>query len=469
MLSLLPVSLALILAVSHHVIAAPKPPHGQYMPLHRKTFRTRSIEEWGEWAKAHKIKLAAKYGSDEAQKRSVGTNLISNQNQDSSFFGSLAIGTPPVSYNVILDTGSADLWVADSNCNSSCKGVATFNPNASSTFTSTGVPFSISYGSGQAAGSLGKDTIQMAGFSVSNQTFGICDDVSNGLLNNPVSGLLGLAFKSIASSGATPFWQTLVAGGAWDSPVMGFQLTRHIADPDSQSVEFGGTFTMGAVNKTLYTGDIEYVDLATTASFWILPLTSLTTQGNSVDVPSGREAYAAIDTGTTLIGGPQDVVTEFYSKIPGAAPGTGNFEGYFTYPCSTVVNATMAFGGRSWPISETDFKLTQLSQRQCLGAVFILTTGRSAPTWIVGDTFLKNVYSAFRYDPPSVGFAQLSDVALSLNNANIPAPSATIGSIAATVAATGIPDASISSPGPRVHSITLIAVWTGSLMVGLLL
>lgn len=101
----------------------------------------------------------------------------------------------------------------------------------SSTFTSTGSAFQISYGSGEAAGTLGQDIIQMAGFSVSNQTFAVCDTVSSGLLSNPVSGLLGLAFKTIASSGATPFWEALVINGAWDSPVMAFQLTRYVLKP----------------------------------------------------------------------------------------------------------------------------------------------------------------------------------------------------------------------------------------------
>lgn len=32
----------------------------------------------------------------------------------------------------------------------------------------------------------------------------------------------------------------------------------------------------------------------------------------------------------------------------------------------------------------------------------------STITWVVGDTFLKNVYSVYRYDPPAVGFATLT-------------------------------------------------------------
>jgi hypothetical protein len=34
---------------------------------------------------------------------------------------------------------------------------------------------------------------------------------------------------------------------------------------------------------------------------------------------------------------------------------------------------------------------------------------QGGPDWVIGDAFLKNVYSVFRFSPgPSVGFAQLA-------------------------------------------------------------
>jgi cathepsin D len=86
---------------------------------------------------------------------------------------------------------------------------------------------------------------------VSNQTFAVCDQVSNGLLTSPVSGLLGLAWESIASSGATPLWQQLVQSGAWDEPVMSFQLTRFTNDAQARDLEPGGSFTMGTFIHSL--------------------------------------------------------------------------------------------------------------------------------------------------------------------------------------------------------------------------
>ena len=39
-----------------------------------------------------------------------------NQNSDTTYYGSLAVGTPAVAYNVVLDTGSADFWLAAPDC-----------------------------------------------------------------------------------------------------------------------------------------------------------------------------------------------------------------------------------------------------------------------------------------------------------------------------------------------------------------
>lgn len=81
---------------------------GQTIPLLSRREVNRTYDEWGEWARGRKEGLLAKYGSSSSvTKRGAGTNLITNQNEDSSYFGSLAIGTPPVAFNVILDTGSA--------------------------------------------------------------------------------------------------------------------------------------------------------------------------------------------------------------------------------------------------------------------------------------------------------------------------------------------------------------------------
>ncbi|PPQ73068.1 hypothetical protein CVT24_001613 [Panaeolus cyanescens] len=441
---------ALLFSTPFGVYARQDAPKGFVMDLKRRSQPSRTMKEWGAWAKSHREGLEEKYGHSTPQRRSTGTDLLTNQNGDSSYFGTLAIGTPPTPYNVILDTGSADLWVADVECTSGCGGVPLFNPNSSSTFQNQSTPFDITYGSGRALGYLGLDAVQMANFSVSNQVFAVCNRVSSGLLNNPVSGLLGLAFQTIAASKAMPFWQTLVSGGAWDEPLMAFQLTRFINATAVETEEPGGQFSMGFTNTSLYTGDIDYVNFPTsTGSYWILALQSVTVQGNTITFQNDSSSYAAIDTGTTLVGGPSDAIAKIFAQIPGSQPGSGDFQNYYTYPCNTNVNVSMNFGSKDWSISPADFQLIQLSRETCLGAFFSLTTGSSAPSWIVGDTFLKNVYSVFRYQPLSIGFAQLSSTGLAENGVSGPIPSSTVGTVATTVSATMIPNPSSNSAQPR--------------------
>jgi len=80
---------------------------------------------------------------------------------------------------------------------------------------------------------------------------------------------------------------------------------------------------------------------------------------------------------------------------------------------------SLTFGGISYQISSQDFIVDQVTNSFCLAAFFVLELGSGSspipgqtnsnhPTWVVGDSFLKNVYTVFRSEPPSVGFATLS-------------------------------------------------------------
>ncbi|KAG8687660.1 hypothetical protein FRC09_013366, partial [Ceratobasidium sp. 395] len=196
-------------------------------------------------------------------------------------------------------------------------------------------------------------------------------------------------------------------------------------------------------------------------SYWLIPLTGLGVNG--VNVISGI-VNAAIDTGTTLVGGPPDAIAAIFAQIPNSQPGSGDLQGYYIYPCSTAVSITMTFSSRTWTIDPADFLLMRSSSTMCVGAFFSLSLSGSAPQWIVGDTFLKNVYSVYRYNPPSVGFANLSSNALSQNRLGGRLPSATIGS--SPVTATG--SASNGAVGGGSGALSMAAA-VGAGMLGAML
>ncbi|THU91807.1 acid protease [Dendrothele bispora CBS 962.96] len=363
---------------------------GLTIPLMRRSPRPTQLskEEWGLWAKNNKAGLMYKYGAStksSKKKRVSGTNSTINQGADSSFFGTLSIGNPPTSYNVILDTGSSDLWIAGSRCRSCDANTPTFS--SSSSTKQLGSSFSITYRTGEAAGQLVTDTVSMAGFAVTDQVFAVCGDVSDNLLSSPVSGLMGLAFETVSSSGAR--WQN---------------LAQFNADPSAQSEEIGGSFNLGFTNQTLYKGDIDFQEIPDgQETYWIQSLTKF--PDCPVTCYFGTDNVGFIDTGTTLIGEPEEVIQGIYAQVPGSRALTGNSKGYYAFPCDQDVQVLMGYGSSSnmWAISPDDFKAFQISETMCVGGFFALDLGRGSesggngrtgrvPNWIVGDSF-ANAYS----------------------------------------------------------------------------
>lgn len=335
----------------------------------------------------------------------------------SFYFAQVAVGTPAQNFNIILDTGSSDFWVTDADCRSSqCADVALYNTGASSSSVQSQTPFQIQYGSGAVRGTLYADTVALAGYTVFNTTVAGVTQLATGTLRSPTSGIMGMGFEQLATSGATPFWEVLAKSGTLQTQAFTFQLQRNkMASQDALSS--GGVFTLGEIDGNQYQGDITYTNLPNSqrgrAGYWAIPLDNVQLNGNTIST-SGQ--LAAIDTGTTLIGAPEDIADQFYSQIPNAQPvNVGGEQGYYAYPCDTNLNVAFTFGGKTWSINSADFSggtvaQDRSGQNYCLGAIFGANLGSGAPEWIVGDSFLKNVFSVYEYEPtPRVGFAELKN------------------------------------------------------------
>ena len=95
-------------------------------------------------------------------------------------------------------------------------------------------------------------------------------------LKAPVSGLMGLAFEALSDTGV-PFWQAVISANLLNSPEMSFWLARDLNPESETSLAYGGVFTLGGTNSTLFSGNIEYIDLVSdsTPTYWLLSLSSM--------------------------------------------------------------------------------------------------------------------------------------------------------------------------------------------------
>jgi Eukaryotic aspartyl protease len=151
---------------------------------------------------------------------------------------------------VKFDTGSSDLFVPSIDCKQKCTGHNLFNASASITAVDLGKTFSIPHPLGTSvSGEQYSETIHIDNIPAVSQTIGVADIYSPELDGQffPPDGFLGVAFQSISFYDAPSAAQALYAQGELDQPVFAFKLTKQ-----------GAELSIGAVNPTLYTGEIYY-------------------------------------------------------------------------------------------------------------------------------------------------------------------------------------------------------------------
>ncbi|KZV73510.1 acid protease [Peniophora sp. CONT] len=398
----------------------------QHLPLVRQTIHRRGdfvdLNRIASSAESLRYKYGFKAASQLGRRASEDTFGVINQGSDLRYLTTLSVGTPPQSFNVILDTGSSDLWFATTDCQDCPSGTPEFNTSQSSTLNTTSETVLLQYGTGNATGTLLQDTVSLGSYTIPNQAFtGVTNMGLNGLINGTTTGILGLAFENLAYSGATPFWQSLINAGELSSPVMAFYFKRLGVNITGSTTDThpGGTFTLGGTNSSFYKGDIEFHSVPNVTglerTFWLQTLTGLTVNGNSLDLGDANNNTAVIDTGSSFIGGPTAAVQAFWAQIDGSLDlSEFGVNGFWGFPCATNVTATLAFGGRAWTIPADDINLGQAAEGICVGSIFDarrgVILGEGFPNWLIGDAFLKNVYTVYRAgDNPAVGFAELAD------------------------------------------------------------
>ena len=86
---------------------------------------------------------------------------------------------------------------------------------------------------------------------------------------------MGFGFTALLSTVGTPMWEALLNANRFSAPLFSFWITRHGNDSSATDLEPGGVLTLGGTNRSLYTGDIEFIDMpaASRPAYWQLTMT----------------------------------------------------------------------------------------------------------------------------------------------------------------------------------------------------
>ncbi|CAO3640188.1 unnamed protein product [Cunninghamella blakesleeana] len=344
-------------------------------------------------AKRAVAKAQAKYAKYSSQATALGSGTVpmTDDSGDLEYYGTVSIGTPPQDLKLDFDTGSSDLWFASTLC-SGCSGSQTkYDPTKSSTYQKEGKSWQISYGDGSnASGVTGIDTVTLGGLAIKNQRIELAEKESSQFQSGATDGLLGLGFDTISTvSGTKTPVDNLISQGLISQPVFGVFLGK-------ASNGGGGEYVFGGIDQSKVGGDFTTVSVDNSQGFW-----GLKVDGGKAGSSSISEFSGIADTGTTLLLLTNDVA----SQVAQAYSATDNGDGTYSISCdaSSLSDLTLTIGGTDFVIPAADL-IYQQSGSSCIAGF-----GSAGLDFaILGDVFLKNVYTVFDQGNTQLKFAKLA-------------------------------------------------------------
>ena len=356
--------------------------------------RTRLMKA-GLWPQYLKYKEALRVQNKAQVLAQVGQPV--NDYEDFEYIGNITIGTPGQSFAVILDTGSANLWVPDKTCKT-CKGKSMFDSSASSTYVANGQAWSIQYGTGAAKGFLGVDTVRFGATGTSQlvvpkTTFGQAKSIDTDLQQDVADGILGLAFQSLAVDNVPPPLVNAISQNLLDNPY----FTVYLQEKGAIDNVPGGTFTYGGMD-TMNCGSLIAWQPLSSATYFQFQMKSI-----GVGSYSNTKASDVIsDTGTSFIGGPQ-TITDAMAQVVGATYDA--FYGAYFIDCNaSPPPVTLMIGTNTYTLTEKQLKV-DAGNGQCYWAVFPFDFGGFGPSWILGDPFIRQYCNTYDLGGKRIGFS----------------------------------------------------------------
>ncbi|WWC57905.1 uncharacterized protein I303_100440 [Kwoniella dejecticola CBS 10117] len=399
--------------------------------------------------------------SDTEAVYSVDVSLGHN-NEASSRRRALRRGKPPVwngmdvqSVKLQVDLGSSDMWVATTDCtSSSCQSASNlFNVTQS---LDSGVSADITYQSGSVDGDIYWEEITVGDFGIGYQAFIAATDVTNeDLSGGNFSGVLGLALPASSTiltsiggtTGSNPdgatFLDNLFGAGASAPTERLFALGLERREDVRTSSSFG----IGAVDQKIcpspcsppYIPIISQPQLGVTGYLhWRIPIqgVSITTFGDqengtgasTTNITLGpSQVYATKSTPLAVLdSGGVPILTgyrQYADLIYNAAGISMSSDGLYRMPCTQQLAISFNIAGQAVPVHPLDMTYPDpddASQKQCIGMIQYSGNLGESGDFILGSSFMKNVYSIFQYPDtnkqktwqPTVGLIPLTNASV---------------------------------------------------------
>jgi hypothetical protein len=310
-----------------------------------------------------------------------------------AYWGDISIGSPPQQFKVIFDTGSGNLIIPSSECSvPGCAPHKKYNHGSSSTSKSVqnekGEDSSeITFGTGQIEGNFFRDKLCIGDSLCIDANFIAAEkETTEPFQEIPFDGIMGLGFNDLSMGKGFNMIDELTADGA----LPGGQISFYLTDGGDSEVTFGG------YKSEYLASDIVWAPVEV-QSWWQVAIKDITFDNQPKGLCNG-ECRVAVDTGTSMLAGPSDLVDKLSSMVD-AKSDCSNFD--------SLPKLGFQIGDKVLNLMPDDYM--DKSASDCSFSLMALDVPPpKGPLFIFGDPFLRRFVTIFdngNSGNPRVGFA----------------------------------------------------------------
>ncbi|XP_078500783.1 renin [Lissotriton helveticus] len=346
------------------------------------------------------VKVSDVFPETKLRRRDTAPTNLTNY-LDTQYFGEITIGSPPQTFKVVFDTGSANLWVPSHSCSplySACVSHSRYDSSKSDTYVENGTGFAIHYGSGTVKGFLSQDVVMVAGIPVI-QVFAEATALpAFPFIFARFDGVLGMGYPGQAIDGITPVFDRILSEHVLKEEVFSVYYSR------DTHLSTGGEIVLGGSDPNYYTGSFQYMDLIRSDN-WQIGMKGISIGAELLFCSEG--CSVAIDTGASYITGPAGSV----SVLMKAVGATELAEGEYIVDCDKIhqlPDISFHMGGNAYTLKGPAYILrqSQFGEEVCAVAFSGLDIPPpTGPLWVLGASFIGQYYTEFDRQNNRIGFA----------------------------------------------------------------
>jgi len=375
-----------------------------------------------------------------------------------AYFGSIYIGVPKQQrFTVVFDTGSGHLLVPSISCASpTCMRHQRYSSRESGSAVdidhsgaqvaadaSERDQVSVSFGTGEVLGEFVRDVVclsehsNLSNSSVEGEASCIrvrvitaTEMTEEPFYNFDFDGVVGLGLGALAVDPEFSFFGEMAKRGILPKSQFGFFLSK--SDEVPSELSFGG-HDETKVDEPLRWAKVMRPELG----YWQVQIKSVKIGGVSVPACDSGECVGIVDSGTSLLGVPAQIIKDVHWKLARKIPGdpaeldcrhAGGPEVVFDLGFEISLGAEDYSRPTAMRVENNKTGDVQVVCRASLLPVNMGTDEGSNPlTWILGEPVLRKYYTTFDWKEEEIGFSLAKQPSASESNAGAKAAHNVLG------------------------------------------